>query len=343
MPNKHKFNKILTKNLISGKLDSKDYVKDTMSYLIKKAARDNEGIDFGFDENKNTDLDRLDPNDDDVKRQKNAKGTKKELKPFGYIKPQKSNKNNEEKKEVVSKDFIVNVDKSSSTTKKTIPKKSKKNKYFFIAHPDAIKNKDDLLNDSNKDEFILDPDRIEEAKQKGKRKLDDKAATNGAKKLKKLKNKSDNNENGSHQQLDDDKKDKKTTKKEKKIPNDVKKQMALSLENIGKNFKIKKTKIRQPDGSLVVEYRPEIVNLEDNEDDNPDDNDSDHSNEDTSEPIMLEDINNDSDCISVNENETQQGDEVKSDTAKSNPSMRDKMLEKLQSSRFRYDFKVTIK
>lgn len=318
MPNKRKFSKLATKLLISGKLNKKESVQETLKYLAKKAEIDNEDIDFDFENVKN-DFGKLEDGDDDTRKLK-TKIRKPKKRPA-------EDSSLADKKEAKISKLSETVSNKSNPSSDIIPKKSKKNKYFFVAHPEEIKKKQDILKaeEGTKTKFVIDKEKIKlnkikklkakkmesAAGNKNEIKNKKKSETVGKKGLKKGKNKIWVIENCSSSDEDESK---------EKFTDNESSEKALNIENIDKSFKLKKTIEKLKDGSVIEVFKPEYIE----EDDASNDNDPDNSEEE-----------------GENEDESQQAsepskDEKKDKGKKNGSTVKNMMTEKLLASRFRY-------
>lgn len=174
MPNKRKSSKLATKMLISGKMNSNKDVISTLKLLEKKSRMDNEDINFDY-ENVRNDFGRLEENDDDTKKLR-----KSDIMPkFGQKRRSKKSKDEDETDQSAPSKKLKTDDPSETKASKKVanvimPKKSQKNKYFFIAHPEAIKKKDEIFanqEDSMISKFVIDTEKIKLNKVKKLRNL----------------------------------------------------------------------------------------------------------------------------------------------------------------------------
>lgn len=314
MPNKRKFSKLATKLLISGKLNKKESVQETLKYLAKKAEIDNEDIDFDFENVKN-DFGKLEEGDDDTRKLK-TKTRKPKKRPA-------EDSSLADKKEAKMPKLSETVSNKSNSSSDIIPKKSKKNKYFFVAHPEEIKKKQDILKaeEGTKTKFVIDKEKIKlnkikklkakkmesAAGDKNEIKNKKKSETVGKKGLKKGKNKIWVIENCSSSDEEESK---------EKFTDNESSEKALNIENIDKSFKLKKTIEKLEDGSVIEVFKPEYIEEDDASNDNSEEEDE-------------------------NENESKQAsepskDEKKDKGKKNGSTVKNIMTEKLLASRFRY-------
>lgn len=311
MPNKRRFNKLKTKLLAQGKLNSSnnERVRNAVKYLADKAEIDQEDIDFDYDVEKNGDFEKLEDGDDKSKKGGNAKKRK-------ATKPAADQKAKKQKKEEI--EFKKSLSVSKPNEPSVIPKKSKKNKYFLVAHPEVLtskKGEELLANESIKKKFVIDEEKIKlnsvkkkkVKKTKGDETSNGKATNNDKKKGSKL---------WVLEQCGDSEDD--SSPAESPFYHD----QILDISDIDKNFKLKKVKERLPDGSYVEVLKPEYVqgSIEVVEKDQ-DVEESEELAEENTEETQEEDQDPE-----TSENTT----ETKSD------STRDSLKEKLTASRFRY-------
>lgn len=291
MPNKHKNAKLRTKLLLSGKLNKKKEVQNTLKYLSEKDAIEKEDIDFDFEKQSN-DFGKLDDGDDDSNRIKNPKKRKNPINPEQDAKKKKLNKNLEKTKNSKPDDLI--------------PKKSKKNKYFFIAHPEALDKKDEIISIDKKQKFIIDNKKIEKSleKKEKRQKMVQPKVIEKQSNDEKLWNIQECSSNEEEEKILDIKEKKKKKKS---------KDFILDITDIDKNFKIKKSIKRLEDGSTVEVYAPEIQQ---------------HIEESEEEESDKEDLK----MAQLSENEENDQDK----NASSDCLFISQAADKLKSSRFRY-------
>lgn len=289
MPNKHKKQKLINKLLISGKLDKKENVKKSREYLAKKIAIDQEGIDFDCDLDKNGEFEKLDPSEDKSDNKKAAEMPKKrKLPPSQTMQIQAPEK----------------VNSTSQAQNMSVPKKSKNNKYFFLAHPEALGKKDTILNDQSKKKFVIDEEKIKLNKKKKKLPNKNAASANEEKASKGETKKIESANLWSIEECSESESDE-ATRNEKSITT---KNYCINID-VDKSFKIKKMLKKLEDGSVVEEFVPEFVQEVSEEED-----------EETGEKMQENEENGDV------ENE-----DGKDDRIGENP-----LMDKLKSSRFRY-------
>ena len=302
MPNKHKFSKLKTKLLAKGKMSENKNVQSTMKYIEEKALIDNEDINYDFDEKK-CGFERL-PDEDECN---------KKIKKMQKAPPKKRKLIEEETGDTGNKKQAKTVPEQ---TKKAgeLPKKSKKNKYFFMAHPEKLKDNALIQETSANTNFVIDQEKMKlnELKKKAKKIVDktDKSVSKTANKsLKPL----DNNV-WQIEECDSDEADENQIKHEPTTTS-----QCLDFKSFEKNFKIKKVIEKMDDGTLVEVYKPEM-------------DDSDAENSELDEENEAEPDEDHAEEEVVEEPEAK----PKKEPNPNNASVRNQMLEKLQSSRFRY-------
>lgn len=316
MPNKHRKKKILNKLLISGKLDKNENIQKARKILEEKIALDQEDIDFDYDPSKNGDFEKLDPSED--KPIKKSKPKKRKALPTS----QQNNGTGQEAKKIKSSQPQVSSN--------PISKKDKKNKYFFMAHPEALQSKEKILadlDDSEKSKFVIDEEKLKLIKKKLKKKkptdletpetkLDKKSKSDKNGKSKKPKMWSIEVCSGSEDdEIEVTKKPIKATKI--KMP-------VINIDDIDKSFKIKKTTKTLEDGSRVQVVCPEFEQDDnDDDDDEPEDANGHDENGNGSESEQEE-------VVETPNREANSNGSVESN-GKSNP-----LVEKLKASRFRF-------
>lgn len=321
MPNKHKNKKLKTKLLISGKLNKKENVIDTYNYLAQKSQQEQEDINFDYENDKNTDFEKLEPDDDNTKGKKHLKGARPSLK--RKLLPGSTESTKKAK---------ITASQTPSTNSPALPKKSKKNKYFFLAHPDELDKKEDILSskgDAAKNKFVIDEEKLKlnlkkQKKAKPTNSVDDQNESGSIesidKKSKKQK-KSDNlwsieqcsDEEKTDDQVEQPVKLSKTKKKSQKIP-------ILNIEDLDKSFKINKSVKRLEDGTLVEVFKPDILDDEDDDDDDENDEEEDEDDENQQEDQSDEDETTQHPTEDENKNDDNFND----------------LNDKLKASRFRY-------
>jgi hypothetical protein len=294
MPNKRKLAKLRTKLLVSGKLNENKNVKETFKQLEKKAQIDNEGINYDYEKDLNKDFERI--NEGERVNKKNMKLNM--AKPFGFTSNKKRKAEDENTQVVKTKKQKIKNDSKAIVKLDSLPKNSKKNKYFFMAHPEMLKDKETI---SKGTEFVIDEEKMKLNELKKKKKIvkQDLKSTDVKKEKKiknKLKTKSNNlwviDECGSSDE-------------DNIVAINVEGQSAkmLDLSSVEKNFVIKESFEKLEDGTVIKVFKPEMVEGSDNEED---------------EPVISE------------ENEIEFTKNEQAEQSK-NP-----LMEKLQSSRFRY-------
>lgn len=152
MPNKKKFAKLKLNALRKGKLNDTQEIVSTMKFIKEKQAKDNEDINFDFDE-KRAGFAKLadeDSCDKQIRKSMLAEAKKRKSK----LELEKAAK--KQKKEAPG------VEKKPESTKPSIvPKNSKKNKYFFMAHPEKFKkHSDEIENISNSTNFVIEEEKL---------------------------------------------------------------------------------------------------------------------------------------------------------------------------------------
>jgi hypothetical protein len=294
MPNKRKLAKLRTKLLVSGKLNENKNVKETFKQLEKKAQIDNEGINYDYEKDLNKDFERI--NEGERVNKKNMKLNM--AKPFGFTSNKKRKAEDENTQVVKTKKQKIKNDSKPIVKLDSLPKNSKKNKYFFMAHPEMLKDKETI---SKGTEFVIDEEKMKLNELKKKKKIvkQDLKSTDVKKEKKiknKLKTKSNNlwviDECGSS---DED--------NVAAINEEGQSAKMLNLSSVEKNFVIKESFEKLEDGTVIKVFKPEMVEGSDNEED---------------EPVISE------------ENEKEFTKNEQAEQSK-NP-----LMEKLQSSRFRY-------
>lgn len=294
MPNKRKLAKLRTKLLVSGKLNENKNVKETFKQLEKKAQIDNEGINYDYEKDLNKDFERI--NEGERVNKKNMKLNM--AKPFGFTSNKKRKAEDENTQVVKTKKQKIKNDSKPIVKLDSLPKNSKKNKYFFMAHPEMLKDKETIFKGT---EFVIDEEKMKLNELKKKKKIvnQDLKSTDVKKEKKiknKLKTKSNNlwviDECGSS---DED--------NVAAINEEGQSAKMLNLSSVEKNFVIKESFEKLEDGTVIKVFKPEMVEGSDNEED---------------EPVISE------------ENEKEFTKNEQAEQSK-NP-----LMEKLQSSRFRY-------
>lgn len=292
MPNKHKKKKIFNKLLISGKLDKKEHVQKSREILEAKQALDQEDIDFDYEPSKNGDFEKLDPSEDvPIKK---TKGKKRKL-PEIKVAPEAAKK----------------PKTTPAANGGALPKKSKNNKYFFLAHPEALKKKEEILTDGDKsNKFVIDKEKMKLNKKKLKKKAasnENGVETNGSKNTTKKEKKSELKSKNAKLWAIEECSSSDENENEQTNKPVVFKAPLIDIVDIDKSFKIKKTMKKMEDGSMVEIVCPEMLQNEDEEEEEEEENGD-------NIPIEKED-----DDEEVEENQS------------SNP-----LADKLKSSRFRF-------
>ena len=308
MPNKHKFSKLKTKLLAKGKMSENKNVQSTMKYIEEKALIDNEDINYDFDEKK-CGFERL-PDEDECN---------KKIKKMQKAPPKKRKLDEEESVDAAKKKQAKTTPEQTKPIKAgELPKKSKKNKYFFMAHPEKLKDNALIQETSANTNFVIDQEKMKlnELKKKAK-KIVEKTQKSVSKKANKSLKPKDNNV-WQIEECDSDEADENQIKHEQPTAAS----QCLDFKSFEKNFKIKKVIEKMDDGTLVEVYKPE---MEDSDSEN-----SEIEEENEAEPEEDEEVHADEEV--VEEAETK----PKKEPNPNNASVRNQMLEKLQSSRFRY-------
>ena len=344
MPNKHRLRKIQTKLLTSGHLNNKPGVQQALRYIAEKAELDKEDINFNFETGKNSDFERLETHDDntltggrvkqDPRRNNKRKAGPKVNLIEEKIKRQKMFEENGGTTKVIKADNEVARGKKTkkisiknpptTNTSKIVPTKSKKNKYFFIAHPEVLaKKKDEILaNEKLKEKFVLDDEKMklnEVKKEKRKmKKLSLKSKEEATKKLSKTE--SIKKMKKSKIWIIEECSSESESEEVASVANNN--AQILDIDNIDKHFRLKKTKQKMSDGGFVEAFMPEILNDNDNVD-------KETANE---EDLLMSDGKR-----KDNEEEKEEIDEEKSEQKNETVSgPKNEMMEKLTASRFRY-------
>lgn len=304
MPNKHKFSKLKTKLLASGKLNTNKNVKDTLKNLEQKARLDNEDVNYNFEKDAGKNFDKL----EDGERMNRKIKKLNAAKPFGFENKKKrknENQNDSESKPVKKAKMEPENNKSKEAL---VAKKSKKNKYFYMAHPELIQDKQEI----SKEKFVIDEEKLKLNELKKKKKKTPEVSQKNSKKEKnstekvnkkpKLKTKNNNVWliDACTSSDDDD--------NEKKEKSEEGSHQVLDLDDIEKNFEIKEVEEKLEDGTVIKVFKPVIV--ESHEEQTGEDSGVDQENEEEEEEKAPEEPNK--------------------------ASQGNKLMDKLKSSRFRY-------
>jgi hypothetical protein len=324
MPNKHRLAKLRTKLLASGKLKEDTNVKSALSYLEKKIQMDNEDIDFDYEKGgKNSDFEE-EVDDSNGKSKVKVKNNKKLTK-------RKIN----ESISVEDTSYDAAKHKSEpSEPKIAIPKKSKKNKYFFLAHPEALNPPQKQVNKQkvskeNKNSIV-------ETKQRNKKEEKNKNDTKQAKEKKEKKTKIKSNKIWAIEECNDSSSENDDNKETEDAG------YTLDLADIEKNFIIKKKIKKLEDGTRIEVFEPEIVPIKKSRKDEnnlEDEEEAEEAEEDDEINEILEsDEEDEIDSKEVSNIEQNDANETKRSTEskKNKDTNKDKMLDQLKSSRFRF-------
>lgn len=312
MPNKKKTSKLFTNALAKGKLSSLPQVKDALRMMSEKRARDTEDIDFNFDESKVRGFDKLSGEDaQDKKMRKSMLSGDKKRKSQAEIELDK-------KREAKRQKRAANLAKAAAVSKDAgdviVPKSSKKNKYFFMAHPDKLeKHKaEEIQAISTTTNFIIDKEKIQlnDAKLKKKQSMAKKNGTEIDKTEPKNVKKAKSDEVGGN------------VTRPKITAADMNDAPVMDFSELGKKkFKFKTTQEKGPDGAIVS-----VLSF--GGEDNVAANGDESTHESGSE------AGEDDEAETVQENQELTSD--KNEDKKEPSLVRNKMLDKLQASRFRY-------
>ena len=323
MPNKHRTAKLKTKLLISGKLNNKANVQETLRLIESKNRLETEDIDFDFEKG-NHGLEKIEDDDDCNRAINKSKIQKPYEKKHGKRKPSKADAEPETKKP-----------KTVETTHKTpslLPTKSKKNKYFFLSHPELLKKSKEVIGEENLKNFVIDEEIIKTAEVKLKKK----------KSLKKVQEKKE-------KKIDKKEKIKKrlqgnnvwvieecSSSDEAEVKHELgQENLTLDLIDTHQSFEIEKIVERLEDGTLVETFRPKIVKVSEKDEQKEDDKDDDQEDEEEDGDELGEESEEE-----LNEEETEETSENKAIKQNSEQpkveSKRDERMEKLNASRFRY-------
>jgi hypothetical protein len=344
MPNKHRMKKLATKMLASGNFKSTDEgVRHARRQIAERAELDKEDVNFDFETDaKHTDFEKLDAHEDvDFKAAVKGGGNRKR-KTAGASAPnslieQKIKRlkgDNNETAQVASPEVtkkkkkgvpLVEVKTAAVNSSKIIPSKSKKNKYFFMAHPDVLAKKKEAVTELNKDnKYVIDDEkmRLNDKKKKEKKKVVVTTAEvvkkrSGDENKKKMKKKS----LWVVEECSSEDEDASPVVAQSGV------QHVLDIDNIDKHFRLKKTIKKLADGTSVQVFQPEV--LDDNE----------NAAVDEKGQAEGEDEQGES-----SDEENSQGEENKEIEEEVNgngsvakePEVRNEMMEKLNASRFRF-------
>lgn len=295
MPNKRKLAKIRLKLLASGKLNTNKNVKDTLKQLESKAQIDNEDINFNYEKDGSKNFEKI----EDGERNNRKTQRMNMAKPFGYVRKRKESSSEMGNK--IKKQKVDNEPKVVKTELDTyLPRKSKKNKYFLLAHPEIIKDKEESKNSSD----VIDINKLKKMKAKSEKQTssENKNKKGESKSTKKsLKTKSNNIWLIDECNSSDD---------EQIVFNSTDQtSRTFDLSNIEKSFKIKETFEKMDDGTIIKVFKPEFV-----------ENESAESEDETEEK----------------KTKTKKQVAKEDETQKVTSVSKNPLMEKLQSSRFRY-------
>ena len=253
MPNKKKFAKLKLNALRKGKLSDNQEIQTTMKFIKDKQTNDNEDINFDFDEKKAGFAKLADEDSCDKQIRKSmlaeAKKRKSKLELESIAKKQK-------------KVTPVVEQKPESTKPGIVPKNSKKNKYFFMAHPDKLKkHSDEISTLSNSTNFVLDEEKLKmnEILKKNKTIMKNNGTLDKNEPVKKndKKTKKSNNLWMVEECSSNDEAEFENTPKIGNTKNfDA---QILDFDDLDKKLKVKKVRKRQPDGTSIEIYEHESV------------------------------------------------------------------------------------
>lgn len=311
MPNKNKFKKLQLNALRKGKLNDKADIKETLKSIQAKSAIDYEDINFDFDE-KRAGFEKLADNDAcDKKIRKSMIAEAKKRKSMAQLEKEKQNEAKKQKKEV----------KVESTPSKPsiVPKSSKKNKYFFMAHPDQLKKHaiETIQEISSSTNFVIDEEKIklnkimkekkDIMKKNGTLEKNDNVAKGAAKKKKPSIWASGWCDTDEEIEVLDDSYKKNVTSGSHEI---------IDFNDLDKIHKPKLYRERQADGTVVEVYKHEPSTVKNDQNDDDEEDIADEADEEVTKE----------DKSAVNKSKADGGPEAK----------KNQLMEKLQSSRFRY-------
>ena len=341
MPNKRRIAKLQTKLLASGKLKSTAKAQSVLKYLAEKAAIDNEDVDYDYDLDKNNDFEKI--TDDTTKVVKGAKHGKKP----GGVKRNKQPDDSGSKKAKFEAPQVKPVAKKGEAV---LPKKSKKNKYFFMAHPEALDKKDALIQ-SAKSDFVIDEEKFKmiEAKKKANKGTE----ANGKKKKTEKKSK-DSKSNGRKPPSHLFKNNNlwhfepcSSSDEEDNNGNQPTEGGILDIDNIDKGFEIKKFIEKLEDGTTVEVFKPVPIANDNGKHTkrNGDESDDEEDGNEEEEEEEVEDQEGAEESSDDPDEEEEEQEEPETDIKEtsqetngngSSSSVRSMMMEKLKASRFRY-------
>jgi hypothetical protein len=372
MPNKHRLKKLTTKMLTSGNFKQQnDGIAHARRHIAERAELDKEEVNFDFENERGAgDFEKLEAHDDhtsngggkikkDPHKNNKRKGSggggggsstntsslieakvkrqkmiNEEEASSEFIPKKKSKKEREAEKQIVAAAVSVNQ-------AKIVPTKSKKNKYFFMAHPEVLEKKRDeiLSNEAITDKYVIDSEKMKLNEQKKFKQLKLKKKTKGSSDpVKEIKKKNDKKIKKNKlwiieecESSDDDDDDSAQT-----TPNNNNSVgLVLDIDNIDKHFRLKKTMQRLADGTVCEVFKPEVLN----------ENDNAEEEENETEPVYMdEDESGSEDDENVNEEEEGEVEEEKAVEVKKKAvaaekpanGARNEMMEKLNASRFRF-------
>lgn len=299
MPNKHKKKKLFNKLLVSGKLNNKENVQNSRKYLENKLAIDQEGIDFDYEPpSGDGDFEKLDPSEDTPTSKKPKKAKKR-----AAAAPLTTTIATKKPKPAAQKPAVASGN--------GLPKKSKHNKYFFLAHPDALNKKEEILAGVDEKKFVIDEEKLKINKKKKKKPVISSQLES------KSRPKPENKPGKKPASLWAIEECSSSDEAETNAANNEAAGPIIDLDDVDKSFKIKKVIKKLEDGSRIEVICPELVGRDEDEDD--DDGNGDDTNEN--------DIATQDQC----DKEDEKKEDVVAAAAASDP-----FADKLKSSRFRF-------
>ncbi len=335
MPNKKKFKKLQLNALRKGKLNDQQHVKETLKHIVAKSAIDNEDINFDFDE-KRAGFERLVDNDAcDKKIRKSMLAEAKKRKSMAEIEKEKAK---EAKKQKLNEKKAA-VAESGSAVKglEIVPKNSKKNKYFFLAHPDKLKKHAKSIEEiSSSTKFVID-----EAKLKLNETLKEKKEImkkNGTLEMNDglKKNDGGRKRKGVWESGWCDSDDSQVPDNSGVFNADAKTHEILDFSELGSKVRVKKIKERQADGSFVEVFSHEKTKKKKSQSEG----DEDEVKEEEGPEEVEEEAGEEEEVEEDEEQENSKSEKLESNK-KNNPetdpvAKRNQMMDQLKSSRFRY-------
>jgi hypothetical protein len=349
MPNKKRISKLKTKLLLSGKLNATAGVQQAMRYIAEKTELDKEDIDFDFEKSAlKAGLGQLEAHDDDSKSKNKLKKDphKKNKRKSDNAPPSLIDEKIKRQKMLPDQsDFILSAPNKNSNKKSeatsVLSKKSKKNKYFFMAHPEVLNKKDEILSDEKlKDKFVIDDEKLKlnEIKKKKNmlKKLKEKELEEKKDKQVKSGKKQKKNDlwvleecNSEPEQELEEAEPKKTAKKKK---NKASEELILDLDDIGRNFKLKKNIERLPDGTCVEVFKPQYISS------SKQNQEEEESEEEDQELVQFEKLGeSDDQHEEAEDNAEPEQEKTSENNIKSDKNVKKNYLkEKMAASRFRY-------